>query len=187
MWWTKLLIYWFILGRNGDVFFVAGAIGENDIIIDYYLLWHTFVYAMTRQNRPNIGLVQARLLFWFDVFSQRVFQDPVLKLLYFSLIAGRMHTYFSSKMIYIYMSLWISTVMLWKLWLCVRACVVMCLWAYPPNCQINEGRGFYHPTLHKNIRPWASYQIRKIACCACTGNAGNVFPATDFKGQPLTS
>ena len=32
---------------------------------------------------------------------------------------------------------------------------------------------------------WASYQIRKIACCACAGNAGNVFPATDFKGMPL--
>ena len=26
---------------------------------------------------------------------------------------------------------------------------------------------------------WASYQIRKIAGCACAGNAGNVFPATD--------
>ena len=52
---------------------------------------------MTRQNGPNIGPVQARLLFWFGVFSQRVSQDPVLKLLYISLIAGRMHTYFSSK------------------------------------------------------------------------------------------
>ena len=32
---------------------------------------------------------------------------------------------------------------------------------------------------------WASYQIRKIAVYAC---AGNVFPATDFKGsQPLVS
>ena len=31
-------------------------------------------------------------------------------------------------------------------------------------------------------------QIRKIAGCACAGNAGNVFPATDFKGnQPLVS
>ena len=30
---------------------------------------------------------------------------------------------------------------------------------------------------------WASYQIRKIAGCACTANAGNVFPATDFKGN----
>ena len=30
---------------------------------------------------------------------------------------------------------------------------------------------------------WASYQIRKIAGCACTGNAGNVFLATDFKGN----
>ena len=25
---------------------------------------------------------------------------------------------------------------------------------------------------------WASYQIRKIAGCACAGNAGNVFPGT---------
>ena len=28
---------------------------------------------------------------------------------------------------------------------------------------------------------WASYQIRKIVGCACAGNAGNVFPATNFK------
>ena len=31
----------------------------------------------------------------------------------------------------------------------------------------------------------AFYQIRKIAGCACAGNAGNVFPATDFKKEPL--
>ena len=30
---------------------------------------------------------------------------------------------------------------------------------------------------------WASCQIRKIVGCACTGNAGNVFSATDFKGN----
>ena len=29
---------------------------------------------------------------------------------------------------------------------------------------------------------WASYQIPKITGCAYAGNAGNVFPATDFKG-----
>ena len=34
-----------------------------------------------------------------------------------------------------------------------------------------------------NVMPWASYQIRKIARCACARNAGNVFPATDFKGN----
>ena len=28
---------------------------------------------------------------------------------------------------------------------------------------------------------WVSYQIRKYAGCAYAGNAGNVFPATDFK------
>ena len=34
---------------------------------------------------------------------------------------------------------------------------------------------------------WASYQIRKIAGCACAGNAGNVFPAADFQGNRLVS
>ena len=33
------------------------------------------------------------------------------------------------------------------------------------------------------LMPWASYQIRKIAGYASAGNAGNVFPATDFKGK----
>ena len=32
-------------------------------------------------------------------------------------------------------------------------------------------------------RPWTSYQIHEIAGCACAENAGNVFPATDFKGN----
>ena len=40
--------------------------------------------------------------------------------------------------------------------------------------------GWYYVT-------WASYQIRKIAGCACAGDAGNVFPATYFKGNPLVS
>ena len=31
------------------------------------------------------------------------------------------------------------------------------------------------------LSPWTSYQISKIAGCACAGNAGNVFPNTDFK------
>ena len=35
------------------------------------------------------------------------------------------------------------------------------------------------------ITPWASYQIRKIAGCACAGDAGNGFTATDFKGNRL--
>ena len=30
---------------------------------------------------------------------------------------------------------------------------------------------------------WASYQIRKFVGCACARNAGNVFPATDFKAK----
>ena len=35
--------------------------------------------------------------------------------------------------------------------------------------------------------PWASYQIRKIAGCACAGNAGNVFPRRRFQRKPLVS
>ena len=31
--------------------------------------------------------------------------------------------------------------------------------------------------------PWASCQTRKIAGCSCVGNAGNVFSATEFKGN----
>ena len=35
--------------------------------------------------------------------------------------------------------------------------------------------------------PWASYQIRKIAGCACAGNAGNVFPRRRFQNKPLVN
>ena len=35
--------------------------------------------------------------------------------------------------------------------------------------------------------PWASYQIRKIAGCACAGNAGNVFPTTALTSREIAS
>ena len=35
--------------------------------------------------------------------------------------------------------------------------------------------------------PWASYQIRKIASCACAGNAGNVFPRGHLQRKPIVS
>ena len=35
--------------------------------------------------------------------------------------------------------------------------------------------------------PWASYQIPKIAGCACAGNAGNVFPRRRFQRKLLVS
>ena len=37
------------------------------------------------------------------------------------------------------------------------------------------------------VKRWASYQIRKIAGCACAGNAGNVFPCRRFLRKPLVS
>ena len=36
-----------------------------------------------------------------------------------------------------------------------------------------------------NNEAWASYQIRKIAGCACAGNAGNVSPRRRFQRKPL--
>ena len=39
----------------------------------------------------------------------------------------------------------------------------------------------------QSMVPWASYQIRKIAGCACAGNAGNVFPRRLFQRKPLVS
>ena len=38
-----------------------------------------------------------------------------------------------------------------------------------------------------SLNSWASYQIRKIAGCACAGNAGNVFPRRRFQRKPLVS
>ena len=37
--------------------------------------------------------------------------------------------------------------------------------------------------INEDAMIWASYQMRKIAGRACTGNAGNDFPATDLKGN----
>ena len=35
---------------------------------------------------------------------------------------------------------------------------------------------------HISINPqWASYRVGEIAGCAFTGNAGDVFPVTDYK------
>ena len=34
---------------------------------------------------------------------------------------------------------------------------------------------------------WASYQIRKVAGCACAGNAENVFLTRRFQSKPLVS
>ena len=35
------------------------------------------------------------------------------------------------------------------------------------------------------LHQWASYQVRKIAGCACTGNAGNVFRHHRLQRKPL--
>ena len=45
------------------------------------------------------------------------------------------------------------------------------------------------PTVLRDVitHPWASYQIRKIAGCACAGNAGNIFPRRRFQSKSLVS
>ena len=39
----------------------------------------------------------------------------------------------------------------------------------------------------RNNTQWASCQIRKLAGCACAGNAGNVFPRRRLQRKPLVS
>ena len=48
---------------------------------------------------------------------------------------------------------------------------------------------FENPLYHmdETLYPWASYQIGKIAGCACAGNAGNVSPHRRFQRKPLVS
>ena len=41
-------------------------------------------------------------------------------------------------------------------------------------------RFYLHPSV---LLQWASHQISNIAGCACAGNAGNVSPATEIKGN----
>ena len=77
------------------------------------------------------------------------------------------------------------------------------LWAVTQNG--NPGLGFWSTRIcpisingicisqwcarHRNrmVRSWASYQIRKIAGCACAGNAGNVFPRRRFQRKSLVN
>ena len=40
---------------------------------------------------------------------------------------------------------------------------------------------------HGDVMAWASYQIRKTACCACAGNAGNVSPHRRLQRKSLVS
>ena len=58
------------------------------------------------------------------------------------------------------------------------------------KCKLHYGKsiraGFLSVSA-KGLCQWTSYQIRKIGGCACAGNAGNVFPATDFQRKPLVS
>ena len=46
---------------------------------------------------------------------------------------------------------------------------------------LQEGDSTIEPLWSDHLISWTSYQICQIASCACAGNAGNVFPATDFK------
>ena len=69
----------------------------------------------------------------------------------------------------------------WPLW------IPLCLDSTPHNISKSKTFRYWAKILkvtemtYWNDAVWASYQIRKIADCACAGNAGNVFPATDFK------
>ena len=63
--------------------------------------------------------------------------------------------------------------------------IVLCtIWSYL-LIQVAFARNIW--VFHCVTLLWASYQIRKIAGCACAGNAGNVFPRRRFQRKPLVS
>ena len=53
--------------------------------------------------------------------------------------------------------------------------------------RIIDGEGNVYKARITWVAPWASYQIRTIAGCACARNAGNVFPHCRFQRKPLVS
>ena len=76
----------------------------------------------------------------------------------------------------------------------ISVCQVMAIFLKPkcvksPNHCISAWRNGEVAMAYYNScgSPWASYQIRKIAGCACAGNAGNVPPRRQFQRKPLVS
>ena len=65
----------------------------------------------------------------------------------------------------------------------LESCTKPLIWSphIPQGCFTGTG----NHTLHHG--QWASYQIRKIAGCACAENAGNVFPRGRLHRKPLAS
>ena len=74
--------------------------------------------------------------------------------------------------------------MLWNV-ICLRAKFVACLRC--PKIVYTHLMNNYNQMRCVLNYSWASYQIRKIAGCACAGNAGNVFPRRRFQRKPLVS
>ena len=56
---------------------------------------------------------------------------------------------------------------------------------YNPNPSFTQRPSKYDTGISCTAVTWASYQIWKIAGCACAGNAGNVSPRPQFQRKPL--
>ena len=79
----------------------------------------------------------------------------------------------SSRCVYIYIYMYNFVYL--------HICLHVCMHLYTPVCmQIYRSKYMW-------VSAWASYQIRKIAGCACAGNAGNVFPRRRFQRELLVS
>ena len=74
-------------------------------------------------------------------------------------------------------------------------CVVISLSETGLRCHYSDNACHLTPVIYITAKyditaashQWASYQIRKIAGCACAGNAGNVFPRRRFQRKPIVS
>ena len=73
------------------------------------------------------------------------------------------------------------------LWVCkTLTCLSLTILVWRPKLPVNHVNVYCNGDI-EHFSSWASYQIRKIAGCACAGNARNVFPRRRFQRKPLVS
>ena len=78
---------------------------------------------------------------------------------------------------------WAGRLLLWAA--CTRHWRINIIDAWRRHENMSPWNGSWESTNSDRIVSWASYQIRKIAGCACAGNAGNVFTCRRLQRKPV--
>ena len=144
----------------------------NIMVMWVWALWETFIIL---QYPGNVSMVSMGDIYHTKISSQCEYDLYGRHLSYYNILAT-----------------WV-----WSLW---ETFIII---QYPGNVSIISVGDIYHTTISSQCEydlygrhlsyysmlamwewsPWASCQIRKIACWSRTGNIRNVFPAPNFKGS----